>query len=199
MGQNVRWEGPESGGGGRVWERREIEAGQGERRVHEALDSTGCNTPCKPRAVSNGKPRHAACATAYVSRALRLPRGERAIDGREWKRARPRRGLSAPGTRLRGALVAPGAQGASCGDRQRPPANSRRDLTGPSSSPSGSGPPVPLTPSAMAPRGHWGAASAGTLSQTHPATLDTEFAPKSLTKTKRFIKALCEITKAYCC
>lgn len=108
MGQNVRWEGPESGGGGCVWERREIEAGQGERRVHEALDSTGCNTPCKPRAVSNGKPRHAACATAYVSRALRLPRGERAIDGREWKRARPRRGLSAPGTCLRGALAAPG-------------------------------------------------------------------------------------------
>lgn len=80
-----------------------------------------------------------------------------------------------------GCAGGPGAQGASCGDRQRPPANSRRDLTGPSSSPSGSGPPVPLTPSAMAPRGHWGAASAGTLSQTHPATLDTEFAPKSLT------------------
>lgn len=98
-----------------------------------------------------------------------------------------------------GCAGGPGAQGASCGDRQRPPANSRRDLTGPSSSPSGSGPPVPLTPSAMAPRGHWGAASAGTLSQTHSATLDTEFAPKSLTKTKRFIKALCEITKAYCC
>lgn len=163
--------------------------GAGQHRLQHPLQTTR---------VSNGKPRHAACATAYVSRALRLPRGERAIDGREWKRARPRRGLSAPGTRLRGALVAPGAQGASCGDRQRPPANSRRDLTGPSSSPSGSGPPVPLTPSAMALRGHWGAASAGTLSQTHPATLDTEFAPKSLTKTKRFIKALCEITKAYC-